>query len=566
MLGDLMKHPFESSGRVVQADVLVIGGGRTGCMAAIKAKDADPELRVVVMEKASLSRSGAITMGMDALNVVAVPGVSTPDEYVESMITACEGVLNPELCRVEVERSIGVLRELEGWGVKFPRDENGRYKVHRVHSKGSFLIEMEAPDLKKVLARQVTERDVEVLERTMATRLLVEGGVVNGAVGLNIRSGELVVCPAKATILTTGCAGRFGLPKSGYLYGTYEFPGNAGDSYSMAYHADAELTGFEYLQILPLIKEFNGPSLYVAQVRGARVVNALGETIGGHLGEREMVAMKAIYEETKADRSPIYLDMTHLPDERIREIEAVMFGSERPTRRDFFRTRGIDFGKQLVELHITEPYLCSGHGLSGVVINKEAETSLGGLYAAGDVAAVPWQYLTGALVFGTIVGENAACHACRRQMPEAPEETIQAERNRLLKHVTVEDGIRPQVFEYKLRRVVNDYIAPTKSERKLKTALWWIERFKHDLDLVGADDIHELMRVIELYCIIDCAELSARASLERRESRWGLAHYRIDYSERDDENWLKFIILRRNTETGEMTVASRSVAVDKEAQ
>ena len=229
--------------RVVEADVLVIGGGSAGCIAAIKAKEANPGLRVVVMEKACLSRSGAIAMGMDALNVVAVPGVSTPEEYVESMTIACEGVLNADLCRVEAERSFEVLKELDSWGVRFPKDEAGRYRVHRVHSKGSFLVEMDAPDLKKVLARRVRERGVEVLERTMATRLLVEGGVVVGTVGFNIRSGDFVVCLAKATILTAGCAGRFGLPKSGYLYGTYEFPGNAGDGYSMAYRAGAELTG-----------------------------------------------------------------------------------------------------------------------------------------------------------------------------------------------------------------------------------------------------------------------------------------------------------------------------------
>ncbi|WP_201368517.1 FAD-binding protein, partial [Mycobacterium intracellulare] len=82
---------------------------------------------------------------------------------------------------------------------------------------------------------------------------------VFSAAALNTRTGEFVTVGAKAVILATGACGRLGLPASGYLYGTYENPTNAGDGYSMAYHAGAELSGIECFQVNPLIKDYNGP-------------------------------------------------------------------------------------------------------------------------------------------------------------------------------------------------------------------------------------------------------------------------------------------------------------------
>jgi len=501
----------------IETDVLVVGGGSAGCMAAVHAKDADPSLDVTVMEKGALRSGGAIAMGMDALNIVAVPGISTPEEYVESMTGLCQGILDQRLCYVMAERSFGILRKLEDWGVGFPRDTEGEYEVFQVHPKGRFLVPMDAPDLKRILAREVRSRGVSVIERTMATSLMTEDGAVVGATGLNVRTGQFVVCSAKATILATGAAGRFGLPSTGYLFGTYEFPGNAGDGYSMAYRAGAELTGFEYTFVGFRVKDYNGPLWYITLPRGGEMVNALGEvlsTVDQEAGYPGVPVLKA-WREIKEGRGPIYLRLTHLPEERIEKIEGILFGTERPTLGRFLEGRGVDLRRDLLETEFTEPNICSGHGITGLVVDEWARTSLSGLYAVGDVAAVPLQHLTGALVFGAIAGENAAHQASKAEMPGISTEQVKDEEARVFEPLTRDGGLSPSTCEYKIRRTINEYIAPPKTGSKLEIALRRIARFRRDVEELRAGDFHELGRVLEVSCILDCAEMCARASLER---------------------------------------------------
>jgi succinate dehydrogenase/fumarate reductase flavoprotein subunit len=78
---------------------------------------------------------------------------------------------------------------------------------------------------------------------------------------MNVRTGEIIVCQAKSVILSSGGTARFGLPNNGYLYGVYDFPGNTGDGYCLAYKTGAELSGFEYTLIYYIIKDINAPSL-----------------------------------------------------------------------------------------------------------------------------------------------------------------------------------------------------------------------------------------------------------------------------------------------------------------
>ncbi|MHA1555574.1 MAG: fumarate reductase/succinate dehydrogenase flavoprotein subunit [Candidatus Heimdallarchaeota archaeon] len=534
----------------LETDILVIGGGSAGCMAAIVAKEQNPAVDVLIIEKGEIHRSGSIAMGMDALNIVVQPGISTPELYINSARIATEGILDYKPSYVMAERSYSILKRLENWGINFPRNEDDEYISLQVHAKGKFLLEMDSPDLKLVLAAKLKEVGVRVINRTMITNLVVNKGKVDGAMGFNLRTGEFTVCSAKATILANGGCARFSLPNSGYLYGTFDYPGNAGDGYSLAYRAGAQLTGFEYTTCSPLIKDLNCPLLYITLTRGAKVINAFGETI-----ELEYLSTQTMLKEIREGRGPIFIKLSHLPEERIQEIERILFTTERPIQKRFWENRGIDFREDLIELGITEYQLCGGHGLTGIKVNEKTETTLKGLFAAGDVACVPLQHLTGAFVFGEIAGEEAVAFASKTPQNKINEDIVEAEKQRLFsimdkKENKSETTVRE--FEYKVRRTISDYVVPPKNDRKLRQALWWIPRFREEMKNLRIKDYHDLGRFEEIQFILDCAELSVQASLERKESRWGWFHYRTDYPEQDDANWLKHVVLEKGKKPGEI--------------
>ncbi|MFG6106751.1 fumarate reductase/succinate dehydrogenase flavoprotein subunit [Leptothoe sp. EHU-05/26/07-4] len=399
---------------------------------------------------------------------------------------------------------------------------------------------------------------MRVTNRVMATRVMVKEGRVIGAVGFDVRKGDFVVIQAKAVVLCTGACGRLGLPASGYLYGTYENPTNAGDGYSMAYHAGAELTNIECFQINPLIKDYNGPACaYVASPFGAYTANAEGNRfISCDYWSGQM--MLETWKELNSGKGPVHLKMYHLDDDTISEIERVLWSNERPSRERFHEGRGEDYRTNGVEMNISEIGLCSGHSASGVWVSDKAETTVPGLYAAGDMASVPHNYMIGAFVSGRLSGINAMEYVQGLEHVDPDPEFLATEKARIYAPLDRPDGVPHTQVEYKLRRYVNDYLQPPKSPTKMDIGLAAFERYHETLDLMGARDPHELMRCMEVHFIRDCAEMAARASLYRKESRWGLYHYRLDYPEKNDEEWFCHVNLKK-TESGKMEMFKRSV-------
>jgi HEAT repeat protein len=264
--------------------------------------------------------------------------------------------------------------------------------------------------------------------------------------------------------------------------------------------------------------------------------------------------------EIESARGPIYLKVSHLPDETLTALENILHTTERPTRGTFHANRGHDYRTHDVEMHISEIGLCSGHSASGVWVDEHARTTVPGLYAAGDLACVPHNYMIGAFVFGDLAGAHAASILPDVVAPQQlPQGQLDAAHDLIYRPLRHPDGPPQPQVEYKLRRFVNDYVAPPKSAAKLSIAVHTFERMRDEIAEMGGRTPHELMRSIEVSFIRDCAELAARSSLTRTESRWGLYHERADLPARDDNQWGYHLNLRKAPD-GSMEFFKRPVA------
>jgi succinate dehydrogenase/fumarate reductase flavoprotein subunit len=354
------------------ADLLIIGGGSAGCMAAIRALELNPKLKIVIFEKGDIRYSGSIARGMDALNIVSIPNITTPELYVESINISCKGVVDEPASYILAKRSFNLLKKFESWGVYFPTDSEGNYKRLKYHVKGNFQTAMQEPNLKTIMADKIVKENVMIINRVMGIDLLMDDGRVAGAIGLNVRSGEMVVCNAKAVIVSAGGQARFSLPNSGYLYGVFDYPGNSGDGFVMAYRAGAGLTGMESTHRPLLIKDANMPFLAITVTRGGQVLDIFDNIIM----ENEVNNIDRMNKAHDKGFRPILVKLRHLDESVISEIESILFTTERPSQERFFRQRGIDFRKSDIELWPTEHQVCGGHGSSGVYVNEKAECGL----------------------------------------------------------------------------------------------------------------------------------------------------------------------------------------------
>ncbi len=265
--------------------------------------------------------------------------------------------------------------------------------------------------------------------RTMAVQLLVKDNRAYGALAFNFRTGEWVAIRAKAVVLTAGDVNRISMNASGLAFDSWHFPYNTGDAHAMGYRAGAALANMEFVEATLTPKGFSAQGLNALVSMGAYFLNKAGERFMFRYDEkgenaRRAVLADAVINEYLLGNGPIYLDCRHLPPEELDHMEETL-QIDRYTLPAFYRQKGISFRTDLVEISISELSIRrSGVYFrgSGLAVDTSGETSVAGLFAAGDCATVSGG-IAGAAVLGHIAGEGAVASMRKRTKARFPTST-----------------------------------------------------------------------------------------------------------------------------------------------
>lgn len=555
---------------IIETDLLIIGGGNAGCFSAVEAKKRNPDLKVTIMEKAHISRSGACSAGMDAINTY-IP----PDKTPEDLVRWCRsqvggGPLREDLTLSNARELNEAVDDLERWGLPVIRDEDGN-----VQYRGGWDISIHGEQLKPIMAEKAMEYGAEVYNRIVGTALLMDGERCTGAMGFGVRDGKFYVFKAKATIVATG--GACGLYKS-YTsdstdshHQTWMCPFNVGTGYAMGIREGAEFTSMEQRWVATRTKDFCGPVDTISVGFKSSIINAKGERIlekhYAHLGGDKApryIRANAPMEEWLAGRGPTYADTTHLSAEEVKELKTDYL-NERPSFVLFLASRAQDITQDPIEIYGSDPYIVGGHTGSGYWVDLERMTTVSGLFAAGETAGGnPNKFVGGCAAEGKLAARGAIAYIENLVLPEINMKQVELEKERVYAPLFRGgdfDGVSAREMEERLQRLMDEYAGGTSqfyrtNEERLDYALRHLKILKDQVRFLYAGDLHDLMSVHEVIDRLDVAEVVCHHLKFRKETRWQGWQTRTDYPEIDDQ-YDCFVESRLNKKTGQVETFTR---------
>ena len=533
----------------LNTDILIIGGGAAGCMAAIEAKKADSSVRCIIMEKAHIERSGCLAMGLNAINAYLNNG-QTPESYTKYIKDEFFGVIREDLVYSIAEGLNESVKQVENMGLPIEKDQNGDYVT-----RGKRSIKIYGERLKPILADAVYHAKVGVLNRVAATNFIFDGDRVRGAYGFGCRDGKLYVVHARAVIVTTGGASGIYKPiKTGDARNTTWYcPWNVGTGYAMGIRIGAEMTSFENRFVPLRVKGVNAPTGTIAQGSEIMHMNALGEEYleerYKHLGGEQCLSLYrllATLQEEKSGKGPCSLDTRGLSVEAEEKLKAAYLNMN-PAIVLLWANDGYSPGKRPVEISGMEPVIIGGHCQAGYWIDRERRTTIKGLYAAGDVAGgAPKKYVSGAWVEAKIAVRTAIEEIANIELLHISDDEINEEKERILHCMNSGEGVSREELERIFHETMDEYAGGASAhyeltESKLIIARDKLKEIEDKLQFLRAEDKHEVILCLELIDKFDVAKVLIEHLLYRQESRWPVYQTRTDYPERDDTNWLGFV-------------------------
>ena len=614
----------EPQTEIVECDVLIVGGGMAGCGAAFEAAywAKAKGLRVVMVEKAAIERSGAVAMGLSAINCYMGMkwGENTPDDFVYYVRNETLGLSREDLVYDIARHVDATVHMFEDWGLPFLKTPEGRYV-----REGRWQIMIHGESYKPIVAEAAKKAlgDGNLYERVFISHLLTDDNdpdKIAGAVGFSVRENKIYVFKSKAVICAAGGAVNLWRPRAvgeglGRAWYTVF---NTGSVYALMTQAGAEMMQMEHRLVQARFKDGYGPvGMYFLMFK-TRATNAYGEEyektrahelkgwepyssaapmptpLRNHLMLRDIMEGKGpIYMRTDESLPKLYGD----DPKKAREIESEAwedFLDMTVSQALLWASENIDPTKTPSELVLTEPYLMGSHaGTCGAWVSGPEDlsppeyywgynrmTTVKGLFAAGDgVGGSAHKFSSGSYTEGRLAAKGSVSYVMDNSgAPVIDEGHLEALKQKLWKPLgtfenhkgdTTREEVNPNYLLpkqalHRLQKIMDEYAGGASSfymtnEPMLRRGLEHLATFREDLDKLAARDLHELLRCWEVEHRLWCGETHMRHLLFRQETRWPGYYYRGDYPNLDDENWKVFVNSKYGEKTGEWQLSKKPV-------
>lgn len=532
--------------KLLDTDVLIIGGGTAGCWAAVSLASY-PSVSVIVAEKAHIKRSGCLAAGVNALNAYIAPG-RTPRDYADYASSDAEGIARHDLLISAANRFNRITERLENLGLVILKNPDGSYAV-----RGNRNVKINGENIKPLLAAAVSKAsNVRVLNHVNVTDLVCENGYVSGAVGFDTRENAILAVRSRAVIVAAGGASGIYRPNNpGYSRHKMWYPPfNTGAGYAMGIRAGAEMTTFEMRFIALRCKDTIAPTGTIAQGVGARQVNSLGEEYESRYGLATWQRLHGTVEETRRNRGSCCLGTAGITAGQEEQLYRAYLNMA-PSQTLKWIESGRGPSESNVEIEGTEPYIVGGHTASGYWVDTRRETTVGRLFAAGDAAGgCPQKYVTGAMAEAEIAS-SAALDAINDnhvrggwEIFEPAIQNLRSEIGRMLaaenapfSAAQIEEAMQ-SVMDRDAGGISSGYRYSMKGLERAAERLGELTVLSGGL---GAADMKDVLRVFELKDRLLTARCLLAHMAARRETRWGSFSYNLDHPSRDGDNFSKYV-------------------------
>jgi succinate dehydrogenase/fumarate reductase flavoprotein subunit len=553
----------EDLGEVISTDLLIVGGGFGGLLAAIKAKEECPDIDVLMVDKQTIGYAGKAPKGGGVLWVLGPE--DDLEEFVEFHVKEIGDYLNDqELLYAYAREAYPNVEQLGRWGVHIQKDDAGNLSLIRREGTCWSLAAADL-DMMLPLRRRARKVGAKTLNKVQVVDLLKKNDRVVGAVGFNIIDGRFYTFTSKATILANGSCD----------YKVMRMWASAnGDGIAAAYRAGAEMRNAEFGNFYDILNtDTSAPAVWGhSYLSNARGENIFDRYVSRPEPDIPLAIVLGMEKEVDEGRGPIYLDFAGLQKYR----KALYDTDWKRPHYDAFYDRMWSKFEQYGHTEQKPVAALAFHGeLSPVKVDHEMRTTLEGLWAIGDTshAGSAWPGAVfappgrmrgtglGNALFAALRGAPSAARFAAEAAPsDVDNHEVQELKEEMFAPIKRNRGLLPT----EVIRAVQDVIVPVKynlrrRKERLEEALGKIESLKQHLPELYAKDYHGLFNCHEARATALCAEMTFRSALVRTESRgW---HYREDYPERDDKNWLKWVIVKQ--EAGKMAASTEPIPIHR---